>query len=153
LKPWRWRDRSAQQKALLDVPAVNGDHVGIRRRRDARFLANGLRGQHEQAEGAAIRRSIGINGGNSAAVTQLEAIRRDQVDQIRRAVQPPHHERHRHRGDDQSAGAPQSRGAPTLDVMPAAAPRRGRASRSSTIGQCSRAETRPSAIEIHHIMS
>ena len=29
----------------------------------------------------------------------------------------------------------------------------GRESRSSTIGQCSKAETMPSAIEIHHIMS
>ena len=83
---------------------------------------------------------------------RLEAIRRDQVDQIRRPVQPPHHERHGDRGDHQRGGAPQSRGAPTLDHA-GCGTAAGRESRSSTIGQCSKAETMPSAIEIHHIMS
>ena len=38
------------QEALLDVRAVEGDHVGVRRRRDTRFLGDGLCDEHQQAE-------------------------------------------------------------------------------------------------------
>ena len=38
------------QEALLDVLAVDRDHVGVRRRGDTRFLGGGLCGEHQQAE-------------------------------------------------------------------------------------------------------
>ena len=83
----------------------------------------------------------------------LEAVGGDQVDEIGRAVQAPQHERDRGRGDDQGGGAPQQCRAPARHHASAAGTAAGRVSRSSTIGQCIAAETRPSAIEIHHIMS
>ena len=38
------------QEAPLHVLAVEGDHVGIRRRRDTRFLGDGLCCEHQQAK-------------------------------------------------------------------------------------------------------
>ncbi len=38
------------QEAPLDVLAVDRDHVGVRRRRDTRFLGGGLCGEGQQAE-------------------------------------------------------------------------------------------------------
>ena len=38
------------QEAPLHVLAVYGDHVGVGRRRDRRFLGDGLCGEHQQAK-------------------------------------------------------------------------------------------------------
>jgi hypothetical protein len=38
------------QEAPLHVLAVYGDHVGVCRRRDTRFLGDGLCCEHQQAE-------------------------------------------------------------------------------------------------------
>jgi hypothetical protein len=38
------------QEAPLHVLAVYRDHVGVCRRRDTRFLGDGLCGEHQQAE-------------------------------------------------------------------------------------------------------
>ena len=50
------------QEALLDVRAVEGDHVGVRRRRDTRFLGDGLCGEHQQAERGEDGTVIGFTG-------------------------------------------------------------------------------------------
>src|SRR5262249_22544312 len=65
------------QQALLDALAVNGDHVGVRSRRNAGFLADGLCCEQEQTERGGYQTEYQGHGGNSAAATCLDAIRRD----------------------------------------------------------------------------
>src|SRR5690349_1154669 len=83
------------------------------------------------------------------AAKRLEAVGLDHIDEIGRAVPAPKHERHGRRSNHQRGDAPQRQGAPpgghagcTCGESTA-----GRATGFSTIGQCSRAETIPSAIE------